>query len=568
MENLSVRTKILALSAIMILITVLVAGVGVFFNSRSNNAVKEIYEKNIITAQYVNDINSRFRSIDVNASYLLLSDASKMDHKMLAKEINTDFSAVDADIEKLKEINADPKMAEGLDKLAADAKDTNAAIQNVSKLGSSPEERLQVEQAVLKVQAVADDLSSVTPRNVLAGKELYQQSSESYETSIKIFLAIILVGLAISIAAAMLIAKNIADPLQAAIRELDAVAAGDLTAEVPESMLHREDEIGRMTQALAQMQTSLRSVVGKVHDEAVQSAEMVEKVQKLLDSLNADAQDMSAVTEEMAAGMEETAASTSNMQHMTDQVNASVQDAAQKAEDDKAYTEEVHERADKLRANTSKSIEAAKGIYASTKDTLAQAIEAAKVVDSIGKLTEDISGIAEQTNLLALNAAIEAARAGESGRGFSVVADEVRKLAEASTQTAEKIQGLTGQVMGAVKQLSDGADSLLQFVDDTVNTDYHAMSDTADQYQADAKRFRDSSIQSSHSAESMTEAIETMTRAMDEITKATQEGAQGNSSIAEKVQNLSDKCNQILTEMEQSKQGTDRLLEEVNHFKV
>ena len=122
--------------------------------------------------------------------------------------------------------------------------------------------------------------------------------------------------------------------------------------------------------------------------------------------------------------------------------------------------------------------------------------------------------------------------------------------------------------MGAVKQLSDGADSLLQFVDDTVNTDYHAMSDTADQYQADAKRFRDSSIQSSHSAESMTEAIETMTRAMDEITKATQEGAQGNSSIAEKVQNLSDKCNQILTEMEQSKQGTDRLLEEVNHFKV
>ena len=550
MENLSVRTKILALSAIMILITVLVAGVGVFFNSRSNNAVKEIYEKNIITAQYVNDINSRFRSIDVNASYLLLSDASKMDHKMLAKEINTDFSAVDADIEKLKEINADPKMAEGLDKLAADAKDTNAVIQNVSKLGSSPEERLQVEQAVLKVQAVADDLSSVTPRNVLAGKELYQQSSESYATSIKIFLAIIFVGLAISIAAAILIAKNIADPLQAAIHELDAVAAGDLTAEVPESMLHREDEIGRMTQALAKMQASLRSVVGKVHDEAVQSAAMVEKVQTLLDSLNADAQDMSAVTEEMAAGMEETAASTSNMQHMTDQVNASVQDAAQKAEDDKAYTEEVHERADKLRANTSKSIEAAKGIYASTKDTLAQAIEAAKVVDSIGKLTEDISGIAEQTNLLA------------------VVADEVRKLAEASTQTAEKIQGLTGQVMGAVKQLSDGADSLLQFVDDTVNTDYHAMSDTADQYQADAKRFRDSSIQSSHSAESMTEAIETMTRAMDEITKATQEGAQGNSSIAEKVQNLSDKCNQILTEMEQSKQGTDRLLEEVNHFKV
>ncbi len=568
MANLSVRMKILVLSVIMLLVTVLIAGVGIFFNSRTARAVQDIYEKNIVTSQYVNDINTRFRSIDVNAAYLLLGDSSHMDHKLLAKEIHMDFQAVLGDIDKMKGISTDEKMAADLDKLQADATKADAAIQQNAMLGTSPEERLKLYQSVSQVQTIADDLGKVTPRNVLAGKELYQASQADYATSIKLFAAIVLIGLVLSIAATVVIAKNIAKPLEGAIEELDAVAAGDLTSEVPAELQQRQDEIGQMTQSLAKMQQSLRAVVTKVQEEAERSAEMVESVQQLLDSLNADAQDMSAATEEMSAGMEETAASTSNIQTLADQVNTGIQESAASAEADKGYTEKVHAQADELRAKTSKSIEAAGSIYDSTKETLAEAIEQVKVVDNIGKLTEEISGIAEQTNLLALNAAIEAARAGESGRGFSVVADEVRKLAEASTTTAEKIQGLTGQVMAAVKQLTDGADGILKFIDGTVNPDYQAMGKTAEEYQAAAKHFRDSSLAASRKASDMKTSVETMSKAMEEIASATHEGAIGNSSIAEKVQNLSEKCNQILQEIEKSKAGTEHLLAEVNHFKV
>jgi methyl-accepting chemotaxis protein len=68
----------------------------------------------------------------------------------------------------------------------------------------------------------------------------------------------------------------------------------------------------------------------------------------------------------------------------------------------------------------------------------------------IATISDLVADIANQTNMLSLNAAVEAARAGEQGKGFAVVAGEVRKLADQSKKSAEKINGLIGEIQSSI----------------------------------------------------------------------------------------------------------------------
>ncbi|MCI6751521.1 MAG: methyl-accepting chemotaxis protein, partial [Selenomonas bovis] len=411
-------------------------------------------------------------------------------------------------------------------------------------------------------------LSELTPDNVQQGKQLFEQSNAVYDRTIKIFLAILLAGLVIGVVVARVIARGIAGPLGESVDLLDAVADGDLTREVSQELAERRDEIGTMIAALDKMQRSLRSFLHDVRTEAERSAAMVEEVQGLVGELNDGAQDMSAATEEMAAGMEETAASTSNLQHLSDTVSQSILASAEDAKKSESYTNEVAARANELKKKMDAAQASAQSVYHSTKSSVEQAIEAAKVVDHIETLTNDITEIAEQTNLLALNAAIEAARAGEAGRGFSVVAEEVRKLAEQSQQTAEKIQSLTGRVTGSVQDLSQGAFGLLQFMEQNVSKDYELINKTADQYRDDADYLRDFARKSNASSQELADDVATMNNAMGEIAKATQEEATGNTTVAEKVTQVADKANAILAKVHASQEGADKLKAQVERFKV
>ena len=235
----------------------------------------------------------------------------------------------------------------------------------------------------------------------------------------------IMTGLALLLGAffAWAATRSITRPVAEAVRFAQSVAAGDLTRGFP---VTRNDEIGLLLSSLAQMQTSLATVVGTVRGNAGSVATASEQIAQ-------GNLDLSQRTEVQASALQQTAAS-------MEQLGATVKHNAENAH-----------QANRL------AIEAS-GVAVQGGTVVAQVVDTMKGINDASKRIADITGvidgIAFQTNILALNAAVEAARAGEQGRGFAVVASEVRNLAQRSGEAAKEIKSL---ISASVERLEQGS---------------------------------------------------------------------------------------------------------------
>jgi methyl-accepting chemotaxis protein len=568
MNNLNVKSKILLLSVVMLLITCLVAAVGIYSNSQAKQSLDDMYNYNLMTTQYLNDANNHFRMISSDVSYIQQQNFTPENRKILLKDMTNRLKTLSKDVAMVKEIDRSERAQETIAKLEANIADFSAKLKETENLGTTPDDRIQILNNLSGVNAIGSGLNVLTPDNVFQGKMLFEANNVTYERTIHIFTAIILMGIVIGTLVATVIARNIAVPLAESVEHLNDVADGILNREIPTELGNRRDEVGSMIQALSKMQQALRSVLAEVHSEADKSADMVREIQQLVSELNDGAQDMSAATQQMAAGMEETAASITGLQNLSDTIGERIHDNAADSAESENYTAEVAERASRLQSTMAESSKEAESVYTGTKNSVESAIESAKVVDQINDLTGEITAIAEQTNLLALNAAIEAARAGEHGRGFAVVADEVRKLAEQSHNTAQNIHSLTASVTGAVQNLSSGAFELLKFIENNVTKDYDLINETAVQYRNDADYLRGFARKSRATSQELAESIEKINSSMDQIATATHESAVGNTTIAEKVTLVAEKANDILNKINVSQAGAENLKQQVAKFKV
>ena len=210
-------------------------------------------------------------------------------------------------------------------------------------------------------------------------------------------------------------------PLLEMLQWANRMAAGDLTQKITAS---RNDTVGQLQKALAQLNVNLLSIVRDARQES-------EHMQVSTREIAQGNQDLSSRTEAQASNLEQTAASMEEITGTVKQTAESARQASDLATQATQVTERSSAAVDSV-ASTMQQIETASG--------------------RISEITQLIDWIAFQTNLLALNAAVEAARAGEQGRGFAVVASEVRNLSHRTQSAAKEIRQLINDSANKVSE--------------------------------------------------------------------------------------------------------------------
>lgn len=264
--------------------------------------------------------------------------------------------------------------------------------------------------------------------------------------------------------------------------------------------------------------------------------------------------------------MQEVANSAGVINQNTESVRLEVDEMAERSREINEYSKAMKEHADNMEKSAKTNMDETNNKVKEILESLNQAIADSQSVDQVNSLTDDIMNIASQTNLLSLNASIEAARAGEAGKGFAVVAGEIGALAENSRQTAGNIQEINSVVVNAVHNLSDSANDLVNYMQNSILPELARFVEDGEKYKENANYIESVMTDFSNKTEGFKETFDEIAQSISSITAAIDEGVQGVSSAAESTQGLVNDLDNISRRMDENQRIAGELDEETAIF--
>lgn len=406
-----------------------------------------------------------------------------------------------------------------------------------------------------------DELESLAVKNNAPVKEIFQVTR-------RLSMIAIVVAILLLIVIALLIVSDITSSLKAATRQMNCMAQGDYAKDFMGKFRRRRDDFGNLAKCIGDMKSAMITLISQVQAESEKISIAAGSVNECVEKLNDDIASVSSATQELSAGMEETAATTTMANESAGEMHTAVQHIASRSHDGAQGAAEIKGRAEQTNSKIKSAQEKAVLLKKEIQQDLESALENAKVIDQIYELSSVIMNVVSQTNLLSLNASIEAARAGEAGRGFAVVAGEIGDLAEQSRQTVIKIQEVTEEVTKAVENLSSNARKLLDFVVKDVTADYEDFLTIGEQYDQDGTLVDGLMQEFSSIAQELFDNMEGIKSSMNDISRAAEEGAEGTTEIAQRASVIAGESAEVLEQVTRTMESAKTLRTEIGKFRV
>lgn len=391
-----------------------------------------------------------------------------------------------------------------------------------------------------------------------------------------------------------IIRQSVTRPVSALVAATERIAAGDLTVTLDSA---RDDEVGRLTQALRRMATDLRNIVGELvrnsHVLAAAAEETATSVRSVTDCAEESRRQLEQAgmtagyasdnVQSMAAGVEEVSANAgtvsgnlTSLSHSLNTVGAATEEmsinmttVSQATRETSEAIEEVSRSVQDMSTSLSKVASdagraASVAAHAAENASLTTSAvhELGVSADEIGKVVNLIQEIAAQTNLLALNATIEAASAGEAGKGFSVVANEVKELAKQTSKATDEIRSRIQAMQGASKR-SIAAIGDITAVIDEINTISGSIASSVEEQSATLGVVRGRVVESARNVADTSRNVTEAAAGANEISANVQRSVVGAAEISRSMEDLALGTNEIARNVSEAAQGIAALAQNV-----